>query len=184
MPLVEITAEDDVAIELAYAGPHNFTGRQIYRRAGCYLHADAARLLRQAAALARPLGLKLKILDAFRPTEAQWVLWRHLPDPDYIADPGRGSVHSMGAAVDLTLIDRRTAAELDMGTPFDDMRPAAWHGDTAIAAAAQRNRLVLLGLMTAAGFDFYHKEWWHYQVFRPHGRYPLLSDSVLAPGLM
>ena len=161
MPLVEITAEDDVAIELAYAGPHNFTGRRIYRRAGCYLHADAARLLRQAAALARPLGLKLKILDAFRPTEAQWVLWRHLPDPVYIADPGRGSVHSMGAAVDLTLIDRRTAAELDMGTPFDFLSPqSGQHGK--VSAEARANRKTLADAMRARGFIPYDKEWWHF----------------------
>jgi D-alanyl-D-alanine dipeptidase len=42
----------------------------------------------------------------------------------------------------------------------------------------------LLGIMTAAGFDFYRREWWHYQLFSPRGRYPVLSDSVLAEGLL
>lgn len=185
MRLVEITAEaDGVAIDLAYATAANFTGRPVYRRALCYLHEDAYVLLRRAVVLAAPLGLRLKILDAFRPAEAQWILWRHLPDPVYIADPRRGSPHSMGAAVDLTLIDAASGAELDMGTGFDDMRPLSWHGDTAIATEAQRNRAILLGLMSAAGFDFYSREWWHYQLFQPRGRYPVLSDSVLARGLM
>ncbi len=185
MRLVEITAAaDGVAIALAYATAANFTGRPVYRRAACFLHADTHALLRRAVALAAPLGLRLKILDAFRPAEAQWVLWRHLPDPVYLADPRRGSPHSMGAAVDLTLIDATTGAELDMGTGFDDMRPASWHGDTSVGTAAQRNRAILLGLMTAAGFDFYSREWWHYQLFQPRGRYPVLSDSVLAHGMM
>lgn len=185
MGLVEVTeAADGVAIALAYATADNFTGRPIYRRAGCYLHADTRALLRRAVALAAPLGLRLKILDAFRPAEAQWVLWRHLPDPDYLADPRRGSPHSMGAAVDLTLIEAATGAALAMGTGFDDMRPQSWHGDTTISPDAQRNRALLLGLMTAAGFDFYAREWWHYQLFKPRGRYPVLSDSVLAEGLM
>jgi D-alanyl-D-alanine dipeptidase len=186
MNLVEITPQaDGVEIDLVYATDRNFTGAAIYRRPRCYLHTDTARLLRKAVALAAPLGLKLKILDAFRPAEAQWALWNHLPDPDYIADPRRGSPHSMGAAVDLTLIDRESGSELDFGTGFDDMRPASWHGDVTISPSAQRNRALLLGLMTAAGFDFYHREWWHYQLFQPRGRYPVLSDSVLGEaGLM
>ena len=48
---------------------------------------------------------------------------------------------------------------------------------------AQRNRHILLGIMSASGWDFYAKEWWHYQLFQPR-RYPVLSDSVLASGLM
>jgi zinc D-Ala-D-Ala dipeptidase len=183
--LAEITeSQYGVEIDLLYATRRNFTGQPIYRRAGCYLHPDAACLLTKAADLARPHGLRLRILDAFRPAEAQWVLWRHLPDADYIADPRRGSPHSMGAAVDLTVIDDASGGELDMGTGFDDMRPLSWHGDTTISAAAQKNRLLLLGIMTSAGFDFYRNEWWHYQLFRPRGRYPVLADSVLNPGLM
>lgn len=183
--LVEITPEQHgVDIDLLYATADNFTGRPIYRRAACYLHADTAQLLARAVELAHPLGLRIKVFDAFRPAEAQWLLWNHLPDPDYIADPRRGSAHSMGAAVDLTLVDIATGRDLEMGTGFDDMRPLSWHGDTAIGVAAQRHRMVLLGLMSAAGFDFYMNEWWHYQLFKPRGRYPVLSDSVLKIGLM
>lgn len=183
--LVEITGEAyGLEIDLLYATPLNFTGRTIYRRAACYLHPDTAQLLARASDLARGMGLRLKLFDAFRPAEAQWVLWRHLPDPAYIADPRRGSPHSMGAAVDLTLIDADTGRALDMGSGFDHMRPVSWHGDTSIAAVAQHNRALLLGIMTAAGFDFFRNEWWHYQLFQPRGRYPVLSDSVLPVGLM
>lgn len=185
MTLVQLNEKaDGVVIELAYATDCNFTGKQIYRRAVCYLHDDARQVLHRAVRLAAPLGLKLKILDAFRPAEAQWVLWNHTPDPDYIADPRRGSVHSMGVAVDVTLVDAATHGELDMGTPFDDLRPVAWHGDTTISLQAQRNRHLLLGIMTAAGFDFYRREWWHYQLFSPRARYPILADSVLPLRLM
>lgn len=174
-----------VQLDLVYATRRNFTGKAIYRRAAeCYLHADTATLLRQAVALAAPLGYQLKIFDAFRPAEAQWRLWDHLPDPAYIADPRRGSPHSMGAAVDLTLVDSRSGTDLDMGTGFDDMRPASWHRSTTIALQAQRNRALLLGIMTAAGFDFYRHEWWHYQLFSPRGRYPVLSDTVLSRPMM
>jgi len=44
MSLLPITeAEYDVEIALAYATAQNFTGRPIYRRARCYLHAAPPR---------------------------------------------------------------------------------------------------------------------------------------------
>jgi D-alanyl-D-alanine dipeptidase len=90
----------------------------------------------------------------------------------------------MGAAVDLTLVDGASGESLDMGTGFDDMRPLSWLGADGLPALAERNRTVLLGLMTNAGFDFYRNEWWHYQLFSPRGRYPVLSDSILSEPLM
>jgi D-alanyl-D-alanine dipeptidase len=180
-PLVPIDAEAfGVEVALAYATPDNFTGRPVYRaEAGCWLHADAAPLLARAVALAGALGLRLRVLDAFRPSEAQWALWNHTPDPGFLADPRRGSPHSMGAAVDLTLVEAASGAALDMGTGFDAFTPLSHHGCLDIAPAAQRNRHLLMGIMTTAGWDFYRNEWWHYQLFAPHGRYPVLSDSVL-----
>lgn len=171
-----------VELDLAYATAGNFTGQAIYRHAICYLHADAARCLKQAVTLAGELGLGLKIFDAFRPVEAQWVLWNHTPDPDFLADPRKGSPHSRGVAVDLTLVNG-AGEDLDMGTAFDAFTPDSHHGSVAINAKAQGNRHLLLGLMTAAGWDFYRNEWWHYQLFDSR-RYPLVEDHQLANGLM
>jgi zinc D-Ala-D-Ala dipeptidase len=175
-------ADHGVEIALVYATERNFTGRPIYRHARCYLHAAAAAALKSAAALALAQGYRLKVLDAFRPSEAQWVMWTHTPHPDFLADPRRGSPHSRGVAVDLTLIDGQ-GRELDMGTGFDAFTPLSHHGNLEIPAAAQANRSRLLGIMTAAGWDFYRKEWWHYQLFDSR-RFPLYSDSALAAGLM
>jgi D-alanyl-D-alanine dipeptidase len=183
MSLIEITpASHDVELDIAYATERNVTGRPVYRRAACYLHAEAAERLARAGALARPHGLRLKIFDAFRPSEAQWVLWNARPDPDFLADPRRGSPHSRGVAVDLTLVEG--GHELDMGTGFDAFTPLSHHGNTEISLRAQRNRHLLLGIMSAAGWDFYSKEWWHYQLFDARRRFPLLSDSVLPTPMM
>src|SRR5579871_5401802 len=128
MSLVAVTeAEFDIEIRLAYATADNLTGRPIYAQPLCYLHRDAAAALARAVALARRLDLRLRVLDAFRPTEAQWRLWDFRPDPDFLADPRRGSPHSRGVAVDLTLIDQ-AGRELDMGTPFDAFTPLSHHG--------------------------------------------------------
>jgi zinc D-Ala-D-Ala dipeptidase len=183
MSLIEITPDShDLVIDLAYATPRNFTGRPVYRRAACYLHSDAAARLSRAVELAGALGLRLKLLDAFRPSEAQWVLWNTCPDPNFLADPRRGSPHSRGIAVDLVPIDGE-GHELDMGTAFDAFTPLSHHGNTAVTPDAQRNRFLLLGLMSAAGWDFYANEWWHYQLFDPK-RYPVLADADLPVPMM
>jgi D-alanyl-D-alanine dipeptidase len=183
MALVAVTeAEFDIEIRLAYAGTDNFTGRPVYARALCYLHRDAASALGRAVAAARRLDLRLRLFDAFRPTEAQWRLWRSRPEPTFLADPRRGSPHSRGVAVDLTLIDRH-GAPLDMGCGFDEFSERAHHDHSGVSANAQRNRFILLGLMSAAGWDFYMREWWHYQLFDAR-RYPLYSDRALARRMM
>ena len=183
MSLVEITPEShQVVIELAYATPRNLTGKPVYRRAACYLHTEAAAKLSRAVTLAGALGLGIKVFDAFRPSEAQWLLWNACPDPNFLADPRRGSPHSRGAAIDLTLLDA-AGRELEMGTPFDAFTPLSHHGNTEIPAEAQRNRFLLLGLMSAAGWDFYGNEWWHYQLFDTR-QYPLLGDADLQAPMM
>ena len=183
LDLLAITPPDfDVEVTLAYATDANLTGRPVYRNAECWLHREAAEKLTAAIALARPLGLRLRIFDALRPVEAQWKLWNARPDPEFLADPRRGSPHSRGVAVDLTLLDG-AGHELDMGTAFDAFTPLSHHGRTDVSVGAQRNRLLLMGLMTAAGWDFYRNEWWHYQLFESR-RFPLYSDSALAEGLM
>ena len=184
MDLVEIgPPAQDVELALAYATPENVTGAPIYAHARCYLHHEAAAALDRAIQLARPLGLRFRIFDAFRPSEAQWVLWNKFPDPEFVADPRRGSPHSRGAAVDLTLLDAETGAALEMGTGFDDFRPIAHHASLGVSAEAQRNRALLLGLMTAAGWDFYRNEWWHYQLFDAR-RYSLVGDADLPRPMM
>jgi D-alanyl-D-alanine dipeptidase len=183
MDIVEIAPPDfDVDIALAYATAANITGLPIYRNPRCWLRRTAAQHLRQAIELATPLGFRLRVFDALRPAEAQWKLWGADPNPAFLADPRRGSPHSRGVAIDLTLVDRE-GRELDMGTPFDDFTPRSHHANTDVGVQAQRNRLLLLGLMTAAGWDFYRNEWWHYQLFDAR-RFPLIADADLPQAMM
>lgn len=183
MDLVEIGPPAfDVDIRLAYATPDNFTGRPVYARAECWLHRTAAEALARACETAAVLGYRIRIFDALRPTEAQWVLWNHSPDPEFLADPRRGSPHSRGVAVDLTLLDA-DGQEIEMGTPFDAFTPLSHHGNRDVPADAQRNRLLLMGLMTDAGWDFFRNEWWHYQLFESRN-YPLVGDADLPRPMM
>src|SRR3989338_4576909 len=165
--LVEITKQDfGVIIDLRYATANNVCGVKLYRKPVCYLHQDAAKNLKTAIATAKNLGLKIKIFDGFRPIEVQQFMFNKFPC-DFVSDPKTGAIpHCRGVAVDLTLCDENEN-ELEMGSDFDEFSDLAFHNCQKISLEANRNRLLLLGLMTAAGFDFYSKEWWHYQLFRP-----------------
>lgn len=178
--LVELDpARHGLAIGLAYAGPGNLAGAPVYGNQRCLIHRDAEPVLARAAAWAAQCGLRLKVLDAYRPPWAQEVLWRALPDPRFVASVEVGSCHTRGVAVDVTLEDGQ-GRELDMGVPFDAMVDEARHFHPALPAAVQRHRAVLLAVMTQAGFQASDTEWWHYQL--PGARaYPLLTDDRLVP---
>jgi len=171
----------DLDFEIAYATSGNFTGAAIYAKPRALLQPEAAENLAKAAELVARLGLRIRLYDAFRPTEAQWALWNAAPGNLYVADPRKGGPHTRGVAVDLTLLDPE-GQPLDMGGPFDELSENAWV-DAPVTPAQQRNRHLLLGLMTAAGWDCYLKEWWHFQLFDPR-RYPSMTDAEAGAGMM
>lgn len=183
MALVEMTSQEGMKVTLAYATPENFVGKKIYAHAHCYLIEEAAVLLEKARVLAMAQGYGLHVFDAFRPQEAQWALWECVPDPMYVADPRKGSSHSRGIAVDLTLYDLSSGQDLDMGTPFDDLSPLSHLVPQDLPPHILANRYKLMGIMLTAGFDFYRYEWWHYQLYNAKD-YPLLSDADAPRPLM
>ena len=154
----------DVLIDLRYSTKNNFTNEKVYFSDECFIHKIAYEHLDKAVQIAKKQNLLIKIFDAFRPVYVQEKLWSCLPDPNFIAPPLKGSPHSRGVAIDLTLTDL-DQNELDMGTGFDEFSRLSYHGCLDISERAYHNRLLLLGIMTDAGWDFFRNEWWHYQLF-------------------
>ncbi len=179
--LVRVGEADGITVDLRYATADNLAGRPIYSRPVAMLHPRAALLLAAVVRRAAVLGLRLRVHDAFRPIEAQWVLWHALPDPRFVADPRAGGSHTRGAAVDVALEDGRGV--LPMGTGFDSMEAAAAHDAVGLPAEAVRNRALLLGIMVASGWEPYLPEWWHYQV-PDCGDWPVLSAADVPEGPM
>jgi D-alanyl-D-alanine dipeptidase len=169
-----LSAISGIAVDLRYAGANNFVGRNLYGDLNCaWLQREAAIGVEHAAAWLRKEypALKLLVLDALRPHRVQQALWQHLEGTElrqYLADPARGSIHSFGMAVDVTLLDA-AGAELDMGTGFDDLSELS-HPDLEAAHLAQgrlsqtqlANRMVLRSAMCENGFHGIHSEWWHF----------------------
>ncbi|UXH78675.1 M15 family metallopeptidase [Roseateles amylovorans] len=163
-----------IAIDLRYATPDNFVGRNVYGGLDCaYLRQEAAAALVEAAGwLSRHQpDLTLVVLDALRPQRVQEALWAELegtPLTKYLAHPARRSIHSFGMAVDVTLLDAH-GRELDMGTAFDEMTPASHPEFEAeqlaqggLTASQLQHRGWLRAAMRHAGFQTISTEWWHF----------------------
>jgi D-alanyl-D-alanine dipeptidase len=171
--MLKIITEDshDVIIDLAYASDNNITGKTIYKNNICKLHAEAELALKKAVSIAKLSDLKIKIFDGFRPIYAQEKLWQFFPDSLYVRPPSIGSNHTRGIALDITLVDKY-GFKLSMGTNFDEMSSSSHHFTKEINSIAQKNRLLLLGIMLSSGFDRIDSEWWHYEL--PNAtKYPL-----------
>ena len=163
-----------IAVDLRYASAGNFVGHPVYAGIDCaWLRREAAAALEQAAAWLheRRPGYRLLLLDALRPQRVQQRLWDELqgtPLTMYLAHPERGSIHSFGMAVDLTLLDP-AGREVDMGSGFDEMTLAshpdheAEHLALGVLTAQQlAERGWLRAAMRAAGFQGIATEWWHF----------------------
>lgn len=162
------------AIDLKYATADNLTGQPIYRDARCLLHADAAKALAKSIDIANVAGYSLLILDAYRPPAAQAILWQACPNQAYVAPLTRGSNHSRGTAIDVTLIDERGEI-VDMGTGFDEMSEHSHPYHPAVSLQVQRNRLMLNAIMLGGGFTGIATEWWHFELPGSES-YPLIDD--------
>ncbi len=178
-----LSALAGIAVDLRYAGPRNFVGRDLYGSLDCaWLHQVAADGLAAAAAcLARHApGHRMLVLDALRPHRVQVQLWQYLDGSglrQYVADPALGSIHSFGMALDVTLLGA-DGRELDMGSGFDEMseishpRLEPAHLASGLLTAQQvRHRELLRSAMIAGGFKGIDNEWWHFDMLdRQHVR--------------
>ena len=175
MKLIEIKKNTfNVILDLKYAGKDNILGKVIFHENRCFLLEEAAKKLLDATTIAKDLGYYFKIFDAYRPSYVQEALWEFDPNPNFLSDPKKGSPHTKGIAIDLTLVDSN-GNELDMGTKFDDFTKNSYHLSKDLEKEVKINRRLLLSIMTLAGFDFYHKEWWHYQLYNA-SNYPLIKN--------
>ena len=163
-----------IAVDLRYATPDNFVGRDLYSPIDCaWLHRDAAAALERAVAwlAARRPDHHLLVLDALRPQRVQQQLWDALQGTEllgYIAEPSRGSIHSFGMALDITIVGP-DGRELDMGTGFDDLSERS-HPALELALLEKgeitqehvEHRRLLRDAMFQAGFFGINSEWWHF----------------------
>jgi D-alanyl-D-alanine dipeptidase len=175
--LVEVAELDStIHLDIRYATSNNFMGEPFYAEPRAFLQRPAAEAVARAARLLRTYGYGLLIHDAYRPWYVTKMFWDATPDSqkDFVADPGHGSRHNRGCAVDLTLYDLATGRPVAMPSGYDEFTRRAyadWPGGTALA---RWHRALLRKAMEAEGFTVYQYEWWHFD-YRDWRLYPVLN---------
>ena len=155
------TLDPTIKLDIRYATTNNFTKSKIYDCPRCLLRPEAAAAIVKANKALKARGYALKMFDCYRPRPYQQRLWDKVPNPDYVTPPAKGSMHSRGAAVDLTIVDAQ-GRELEMGTPYDFFGVEAHTDYTKLPAKVLENRALLRTTLEAVGFKGIRTEWWHF----------------------
>ncbi len=153
----------DFVYDMKYATTDNFLKAKVYDCAECFLRLKTVKALVKANTKFIQKGYRIQLFDCYRPLDIQKKMWKIVANPEYVADPAKGSIHNRGGAVDITLVDNNGKA-LDMGTPFDFFGPEASHNYQFLSDEVKHNRLVLKQIMQENGFVSFDSEWWHYNL--------------------
>jgi D-alanyl-D-alanine dipeptidase len=151
----------DFAYDMKYATEDNFLKSKVYDCAECFLRYKTVKALILANQRLMKKGFKIKIFDCYRPLDIQKRMWAIVPNPVYVANPSKGSIHNRGGAVDITLVDL-DGKELDMGTSFDFFGKEAGHDYPGFSKEIRNNRNLLRKIMVREHFNSFDSEWWHY----------------------
>jgi len=154
---------EDFAYDMRYATENNFLKAKVYDCAECYTRVKTAKALIEANKDFMEQGVRIKFFDCYRPNSVQYKMWEIVPNPQYVANPDKGSIHNKGGAVDITLVDLG-GNELDMGTDFDYFGKRAYHDNMDLPKEILDNRKLLKETMEAHGFWSIRTEWWHYNL--------------------
>ena len=173
----------EAILEIRYYSTFNFVGERIdsYKAPVAYLTTEAALALKKASDALIKQGYRIKVYDAYRPQTAvdHFKRWSEDPDatemkPYFYPEMDKSEIfangfiaersgHSRGSTVDLTLVDMKTGADADMGSPFDFFGEISYSLQTRGLSAEQiNNRLILRRAMTENGFKPLAEEWWHF----------------------
>lgn len=180
--LVDVQSIDSsLWTDVKYATEDNFMGIVLYEGYDkVYLQEEVAERLSkaQAALQKKDANLSLLVFDGTRPRSVQQQMWDALDSlpfserTKFVSNPANGSLHNLGCAVDLTIVNQRTGEWLDMGAGYDDLRKIAYprHEERFLASGELTqeqvdNRKLLREVMRAGGFWVIETEWWHFNAY-------------------
>jgi D-alanyl-D-alanine dipeptidase len=177
--LVELVKLDpSIRLDIRYATTNNFLHRPVYSQARAFLQRPAAEALVRAHQALRPKGFGLLIFDGYRPWSVTKLFWdsvsEHERQVEFVANPRNGSKHNRGCAVDLTLCELKTGAEVQMPSTYDEFSERAFPDYAGGSAEARALRDLLRQTMEAQGFTVYQAEWWHFD-YKDWPQYAVLN---------
>ncbi len=158
-----IDYSQDFVLDMKYATEDNFLKTKVYECESCFLRLKTVFSLIQANKQFIKKGFRIKLFDCYRPLDVQKKMWAIVSDPNYVANPAKGSIHNRGGAVDMTIVDKNNV-DLDMGTKFDFFGPEAAHDYLVFDKKILKNRKLLKKIMIRNNFESFDSEWWHYNL--------------------
>lgn len=160
--LIDTNQDSGFILNLKYATDDNFTKKALYPCAKCIVRTEVAERLKIVSAVLKKKSYRLVLLDCYRPNDVQKELWKVKPNPHFVMRPWKGSLHSRGIAVDVSLADM-DGQILDMGSEFDEFNTKSYYTSTEISEKQKSLRWILKSSMKQAGFSGIRTEWWHFQ---------------------
>jgi zinc D-Ala-D-Ala dipeptidase len=179
------SVDPTIIIDLRYATEQNVTGHALYPRGTrALLLPNVAQQLAGAQKYLHQFGYRLKIWDAYRPKEAQELLWKYSAKDQYVANPekGFGSMHSYGVSVDVTLVDD-WSQDAAMPTKFDEFTPQAMMRYAGRDPLVRQHLNLLQQAMAYNSFYGLRVEWWHFtsadwKKYVPYWEDPQMSQAA------
>ena len=174
--LVELVKLDPtIRLDIRYATTNNLMHRPMYNQARAFLQRPAAEALARVNQALRQRGYGLLVFDGYRPWSVTKAFWDSATqtqrDIEFVANPRKGSKHNRGCAVDLTLCDLVTGAEVKMPSAYDEFSDRAFPFYQGGSTESRAMRELLRQAMEAQGFTVFKAEWWHfdYKDWRNYG---------------
>jgi zinc D-Ala-D-Ala dipeptidase len=173
LPRIFVLREGQIANFIAAA--------QRMNRRGWILRVEDAY---RSRTMQKGIGREPFIFDAVL-RKVVWELGGRTPDAAFLfkrlltlcAQMPKTAPHMAGAALDISVLERATGAEIDRGGPYAEMSERSPMESPFVSPSAQHNRREITAIMRESGFVEYPFEFWHYgsgEVFeecvRPTGR--------------
>nr|MBS0037060.1 M15 family metallopeptidase [Saprospiraceae bacterium] len=155
--------QEDVILDLRYATKNNFLGEVLYDCPRCLLRPEVALALQRVHWDLQEKGMSIKVFDCYRPQFVQKKMWEIKPNPNYVANPQHGSMHTRGVAVDVTIVNSE-GKEINMGTDFDHFGIESHVDYLEHSDEVLDNRALLRETMENYGLKGIQTEWWHFSM--------------------
>jgi CubicO group peptidase (beta-lactamase class C family)/D-alanyl-D-alanine dipeptidase len=170
------TLDPTIKLDIRYATTNNFLSTPVYSQPRAFLQRPAAEALLRAHRKLKELGYGLLIHDAYRPWYVTKMFWEATPLDKriFVADPGQGSRHNRGCAVDLSLYELSTGKPVEMVGVYDEMSERSYPGYPGGTSLQRWHRELLRDAMEEEGFLVYPFEWWHFD-YGEWGKYPIFN---------
>ena len=161
----------DFNLQLSTA--NNVTGESLYP-AIPLVDEETAAMLMEAYEIFEDAGYTIKIYDAYRPASAQDKL------EAATSYAGGNDLHSLGRAVDISLVNKAANKELRMPTKVHEFGPKAARSASGEWDWDLKNNVdYMTGVMESVGFKTIDGEWWHFENPGSTGLDPELDYDAL-----